>query len=109
MTSCQWFSQKQLSLREEARGACLEGNMGIKDQARFGTIFAIDLGRVATWTTDRKTLSVRRGCGTVAPMGGERMPMMIIDDTDGFPRPTDRRSAAHCGVRPAHRTHTSDD
>nr|WP_236601248.1 hypothetical protein [Ktedonobacter sp. SOSP1-52] len=49
-------------------------NMGIKDQARFWAIFAINLGCVAAWTTKRKPLPIGRGRGAVAPVRGERMP-----------------------------------
>src|SRR5579875_2621959 len=58
----------------------LIGNMGIKDQTGFWAVFAIDLGSVAAWTADRKSLPIRRGGGAVAPVRGERMPVMIIDD-----------------------------
>jgi len=53
--------------------------VGIEEAAGFGAVFRIDVAGALGLAARLEALAVRRGCGAVASVFGERLPELRVD------------------------------
>lgn len=58
----------------------LVGDVGIKQLARLGAVFWVDVTRALRSAAGAEALAVRRRCGAIAPVLGERMLKLGVDE-----------------------------